>query len=109
MGEVMDIYKLIRDLIDEAKNQKNLKLVDSLIEIKLRVNELEEENKELHNQIKIKESIVRHKDGVYITLSDDTKEIHYCAVCWGRDGKLIQMHNDGCIICQTNWQQAIKR
>ncbi len=109
MGEVMDIYKLIRDLIDEAKKQKNLELVDALIEIKLKVCELEEENNDLLRQIKIKESVVRHVDGAYITLKDDPKEIRYCAVCWGRDGKLIQMHDRGCIICETNWQQAIKR
>ena len=35
MGTVMDIYQLVRDLIDEAKKQKNLELVDKLIEIKL--------------------------------------------------------------------------
>ena len=109
MGEIMDIYKLIRDLIEEAKNQKNLELVDALLEIKLKVNELEEENKELKEQINLKEKIVRHSDGVYITLEDDPQKIHYCAVCWGRNGKLIQMHDSGCIICDTNWQQAIKR
>ena len=34
---VTDLYNLIRDLIDEAKNQKNLELVDKLIDLKLAV------------------------------------------------------------------------
>ena len=42
MGTVMDIYQLVRDLIDEAKNQKNLELVDRLIEIKLALSEIED-------------------------------------------------------------------
>ncbi len=47
MGTVMDIYQLVRDLIDEAKNQKNLELVDRLIEIKLALSEIEDENRDL--------------------------------------------------------------
>ena len=51
MGTVMDIYQLVRDLIDEAKNQKNLELVDRLIEIKLALSEIEDENRDLKKRI----------------------------------------------------------
>ena len=51
MGTVMDIYQLVRDLIDEAKNQKNLKLVERLIEIKLALSEIEDENRDLKKRI----------------------------------------------------------
>ena len=51
MGTVMDIYRLVRDLIDEAKNQKNLELVDRLIEIKLALSEIEDENRDLKKRI----------------------------------------------------------
>lgn len=108
MGEIMDIYKLIRDLIEEAKEHKNLKLVDDLIEIKLKVSELEEENRELRNNANLKKSIVRHSDGTYITLKDDPQHIRYCAICWGRENKLIQLHDIGCIICETEWRKANK-
>lgn len=47
----MDIYQLVRDLIDEAKNQKNLELVDRLIEIKLALSEIEDENRDLKKRI----------------------------------------------------------
>lgn len=51
MGTVMDIYQLVRDLIDEAKKQKNLELVDKLIEIKLSLSEIEDENRDLKKKI----------------------------------------------------------
>ena len=51
MGTVMDIYQLVRDLIEEAKNQKNLELVDRLIEIKLALSEIEDENRDLKKRI----------------------------------------------------------
>ena len=47
----MDIYQIVRDLIDEAKNQKNLELVDRLIEIKLALSEIEDENRDLKKRI----------------------------------------------------------
>lgn len=47
----MDIYQLVRDLIDEAKKQKNLELVDKLIEIKLSLSEIEDENRDLKKKI----------------------------------------------------------
>ena len=50
MGTVMDIYQLVRDLIDEAKKQKNLELVDKLIEIKLSLSEIEDENRDLRSE-----------------------------------------------------------
>lgn len=51
MGTVVDIHQLIKDLIDEAKNQKNLELVDKLIDIKLALVELEDENRDLKKKI----------------------------------------------------------
>ena len=42
----MDIYYLVRDLIAEAKNQKNLELFDRLIEIKLALSEIEDKNRD---------------------------------------------------------------
>ena len=40
MGTIVDIYQLVRDLIDEAKKEKNLEMVNQLIEIKLALSEM---------------------------------------------------------------------
>ena len=105
----MDLYQLIRDLIDEAHKQRNLELVEKLIDIKKMVSDLEDENKELKQQIEQVGKVIRHNDGTYITLEDDPLKIQYCAVCWGRDGKLIQMENDGyCYECLIRRERGSK-
>ena len=91
MGPIRDIYTLIRDLIDEAKKQKFYELADKLIDIKLAVSELQEENEKLKKRISLNERIIRHVDGNYVTLKDENPEIKYCSTCWGKEGKLIQL------------------
>ena len=51
MGTVVDIYQLVRDLIAEAKEVKNLEMVNQLIEIKLALSEMQEENNSLKKRI----------------------------------------------------------
>lgn len=107
MGEIIDIYNLIRDLIDEAHKQKNAELVDKLIDIKRIVNDLEDENKELKKALKLKGEVERHNDGPYITIKDDPLKIRYCAVCWGRDDKMIQLApNNYCNECFSRIRQG---
>ena len=81
MGTVMDIYQLVRDLIDEAKKQKNLELVDKLIEIKL--SNIIEEDLELLPK------------GYYIRKSEkaEGKDIKYCVACWQNIKKLMPYVN----------------
>ena len=91
---VMDIATLLINLIDEAKKQKNLELVDKLIDIKLALCELQDENNALRKELELQDSIIRHKDGNYITLSSDPQEIKYCSTCWGKNHTLIQINDE---------------
>ena len=110
----MDLYQLIRDLIDEAKKQKNLELVDKLIEIKLALSEIQDENRELKSLLEERQSIERHQEGTYVTLKDDPLKIQYCSTCWGNEHKLIQLREydesrkdyPRCPICFENWLRA---
>ena len=90
----MDLYALVRDLIEEAKKNKDLQLVDKLIDIKLSISELQDENKALKEKLAIQDEIVRHTDGNYITLRNDELQIKYCSTCWGNEQKLIQLCED---------------
>lgn len=94
----MDIYQLVRDLIDEAKNQKNLELVDRLIEIKLALSEIEDENRDLKKKIEeleqsniIEEDLELLPKGYYIRKSEkaEGKDIKYCAAYWQNNKKLM--------------------
>ncbi len=110
MGEILDIYKLISDLIEKAKKVKNDDLVSSLIDIKQKVNELEDENRELKHKMDLSDSVIRNKSGTFITLKDDPLEIRYCSNCWGIDNKLVQLGEDGkCFECTRKWFEAMKR
>lgn len=110
----MDLYQLIRDLIDEAKKQKNLELVEKLIEIKIAISDIQEENKELKRMIELEQNIERHSDGNYVTIKDDPLHIQYCSTCWGNEGKLIQIQEidedmkklPRCPICFNKWLMA---
>lgn len=114
MNMIIDLYQLVRDLIEEAREQKNIGLVDKLIEIKLAISEIQEENRELKMQLEQQNQIVRHDDGNYITLTDDPLKIRYCSTCWGIDKKLIQLMDNieiregfpQCPICFNNWLRA---
>lgn len=109
MGSIIDIYNLIRNLIDEAEKQHNIELVSALIDIKKQVSDIENENKELKNKLEINESVTHHNEGTYITLNGDELNIHYCAICWGRDHKLIQMKENRCLECDIRWVTANRR
>lgn len=114
MNTIMDLYQLVRDLIKEAKEQKNIELVDKLIEVKLAISEIEDENQTLKKQLEQQSQIVRHEDGNYITLMDDPLQIRYCSTCWGNDKKLIQLMEElniyrnlsKCPICFNNFLRA---
>ena len=78
-----------------SNNYQNFKLFDA----KKRIQELETE-------IEQNTRIVRHKEGLFITLEGEN-DIHYCSTCWGKYGKLIQLtEDDRCIECERNWRIA---
>lgn len=62
MSMVMDVYELIRDLIEEAKEAQNANMVNQLIDIKLTLLDIQEENKKLKKQLERQEQIERHPD-----------------------------------------------
>ena len=98
----MNFLDMIKEVVDIAQKADNIELYRQLldlnrmaIDIQTEINDLKIENRKLKEQLDVKANIIRHKDGAYITLEDDPMNIHYCAVCWGRDGKLIQMEKEG--------------
>ena len=105
---VTDLYNMIPDLIDEAKNQKNLELVDKLIDLKLAVSKLQDENEFLKKKMEMIDQVERHDNGNYITLKNDALKIRYCSTCWGKESKLIQTAKEtgNCPVCYNSFLAA---
>lgn len=114
---VMDLYSLVRDLIDEAQKQKNLEFVDKLIDLKLAISEIQDENELLKKQLNDIDQIERHADANYITLKNDSLKIKYCTTCWGKNKILIQLNENNeldefypkCPICLNDFIAARNR
>ena len=79
------------------------------------LSQLQEENKNLKKAMELDDRIVRHinektqesyhRDFPYITLKDESPEIRYCALCWGKYHKLIQLYDYlNCYVCESERQ-----
>lgn len=114
MGTIIDVYKLISSLMDEARKAKNDNMISQLIDIKMIMLDIQTENQNLKKQLEQQKQIERHSDGEYVTLKDDDKAIQYCSTCWGNEGKLIQLMDASderskytrCPICHDNWLKS---
>ena len=106
----MGLYEGIKDAIGLAQKADNIDLYKQLLDLgaqaldmQAEITRLREENAELKKGIDIENQIIRHPQGndyPYITLSNDSEKIRYCAICWGRERKLIQLYSKGaCMEC----------
>lgn len=112
----MSIYEGLKDAISIAQKADNIDLYRKLLDLSRdaldlqdEIDRLRQEVSELRNindlESKIKYHRVKYHDALthdhpYITLLDDTEEIRYCAICWGRDKKLIPLYDDlNCLEC----------
>ena len=107
MSIVMDIYTLLKDLMEEAEKASNDDLYSQLIDIKKQVNALDEENQRLKEKLTIRGNIKFDLDAQSFTLPD-YPDVHFCSVCYAHDGNLIPMADvEGrglsCRICNEIW------
>lgn len=119
----MGLFEGILNVANIAQKADNIELYKQLLdlgkqalEMQDEIRKLKEENAELKKGNDLESRIIRHsnysEDGdregyPYITLSGDAENIKYCAVCWGRDHKLIQLYNnDACMECQIKREQS---
>ena len=72
----LDLYRQILDIQREALEQQEV------------MHKLQDENRELKEKLALKGKIIRHREPV-ITLEGDPTP--YCAVCYGKENKLIQL------------------
>ena len=93
----MGLYEGIKDAIGIAQKADNIELYKQLIDLssqaldmQTEIAKLREVNLELQKSKHTKKRLVRHEQP-YLTLEGDNPKVCYCAVCWGKDEKMIQM------------------
>lgn len=116
MGSIKDIYDIIKDVREFAKEKKNNEMVEKLLDIQARVSEIQEElentkaeNRELRNKVQqledasvIEQDLELREDGCYVRKSEQRqhKKIRYCAACWQNYKKLMPVIPGMSSICQ---------
>lgn len=102
MSLIKELTDLSINLRDEMEKSHNDQLASKLVNLQMMVMSLINENEALKKQLDISQNI--DYDGVhqtYFTLKNDDKKVRYCAICYGYEGKLVPIYQDGCLICQT--------
>ena len=109
----MNLYEGIKDVARVLQKADNIDLYNKLLDLGNQALELQNELyraqnsiRELESEKQIEKRIIRHKDGLYITL-DGEDDIRYCSTCWGSSGKLIQLSNENlCVECRIRWNKS---
>jgi len=108
----MGLYDGIKDAISIAQKADNIELYRQLLdlghealEMQAEITRLREENESLKKKNDLEERIIMHKEN-YITLRNDTEDIHYCPNCWGLNHILIPKTDRGCFECERKWREA---
>lgn len=112
----MSLYEGIKDVAKVVQQADNIDLYKKLIDLSAQaldlqseIAELRTENADLKKELKENQDIIHHqtqqvdelnREYPYITLKSDPTSIRYCAVCWGRDKKLIPLYDElNCVVC----------
>ena len=97
---VNELSSGIRNVAEIVKKGDNLELYATLLNLYEKALELQDENKELKDQLidkskveSIRGRVIRHPQP-FITLRDDESQILYCAHCWDNKEKLIQVNTE---------------
>lgn len=97
--------KSITDLLSKATmiagKKKDKELLSVITEIQSQFIDLREEVESIKKRLDVSDRIIRHSDGLYVTMQGDPESIRYCSTCWGKDGKLVQIGNMQCHVCHT--------
>ncbi|WP_295093307.1 hypothetical protein [Ruminococcus sp.] len=85
-----NILAMVKKYNDIELNQQIIDLTQQSLDL---INEnvrLTQENEELKNANDLENKIQRH-DKPFVTISDDSESVKYCATCWGKEKHLIQL------------------
>ena len=105
----MSFYDAIKEAINLAQKADNIELYRQLLdlgaqalEMQNEIAQLKMENMELKKKGEISKDIIRH-EYPFFTLQGRPVTERYCATCWGKDEKLIQVMRmcNGSFMCPS--------
>lgn len=115
LGAVKSAFELGKKTTDLELKQHLSDAVDNVLELKIRVHDLAEENRSLREQLNLKASVARNSEFGYYFAEGDSDPL--CPKCYEGNGKLIHLSpskpwNGGirrdCIECrQTFWEKKM--
>lgn len=101
VGAAKNITDLLSTATKIAREKQDQELLSMITEIQSQFIDLREEVESIKKQLDISDKVIRHSDGLYVTIKDDPENIRYCSTCWGKDGKLVQIGDRLCHVCHT--------
>lgn len=101
VGATKSITDLLSKATKVARDKKDQELLSMITEIQSQFIDLREEVESIKKQLDISDKVVRHSDGLYVTIKDDPEKIRYCSTCWGNEHKLVQIGNSRCPTCKA--------
>lgn len=101
VGATKNIAELLSKATKVAREKKDQELLSMITEIQSEFIGLREEVESIKKQLDISDKIIRHSDGLYVTIKDDPENIRYCSTCWGDKHKLIQIGSSRCPSCKS--------
>lgn len=120
MGIPIRFYDMLKDVLDLAQKIDNRELYKQLLDLGSKALELQNENARLMAEnIELKRARNLEDDLVYypipyLTKKSDTKDIKYCAACWGTNKILIPLQKMRekkfmCSVCKAYiYEEGIK-
>jgi hypothetical protein len=97
----MGILDVLKTAATVAKESGKLELqgeilgvYEKLLEQQKKISDLESENKELKEKLKITDGL-KYENNAYWVVQDDKKDGPYCSCCWDNDKKPIRMQPCG--------------
>ena len=113
----MGILDVLKTAATVAKGSGKLELqgeilgvYEKLLEQQKKISDLESENKELKEKLKITGSL-KYENNAYWAVQDDKKDGPFCSCCWDNDKKTIRMQpcgNPAYFSCPKCKNQSVK-
>ena len=75
LGIINSITELLTKATDIAKKKKESEFLSIVADIQLQMIELRKQDEELTKKLDLSDRIIRHSDGLYVTIKDDPEDI----------------------------------
>lgn len=89
-NQLKSIAKILQEAGKIKQYQQILEVQEKLLEMQSKIQDLEKENSELKEKLKIKENLI-YRNNVYWINNKDKEDGPFCPRCWDADKKLVRL------------------